>query len=40
MLMLIVVAILIALMGFAIIRHWKMRKNKLVVNPHRQPRRH
>jgi len=37
--MLIVVAVLIALMGFAISRHWKVREDKSVKNPRRQPRR-
>ena len=31
--MLIVVAVLIALMGFAISRHWKVRENKSVKIP-------
>lgn len=38
MLMLIVVAVLIALMGFAITRHWKDRNDKTVSSPHRHLR--
>ncbi|PIF21716.1 hypothetical protein SAMN06273570_3668 [Candidatus Pantoea floridensis] len=37
--MLIVVAVLIALMGFAISRHWKAREDKTVKNPRRHSRR-
>ncbi|ADU69627.1 MAG: hypothetical protein QM578_14350 [Pantoea sp.] len=37
--MLIVVAVLIALMGFAISRHWKVREDKSVKNPRRFQRR-
>ncbi|MBA2816782.1 hypothetical protein [Candidatus Pantoea persica] len=39
MFMLIVVAVLIALMGFAISRHWKVREDKSVKNPRRHLRR-
>ncbi|MBP2167077.1 hypothetical protein J2125_000269 [Erwinia toletana] len=39
MLMLIVVAVLVALMGFAITRHWKVRSDKTVSNPYRHLRR-
>jgi hypothetical protein len=37
--MLIVSAVLIALMGFAITRHWKIRADKTVKNPRRHLRR-
>ncbi|WP_275556549.1 hypothetical protein [Mixta sp. Marseille-Q2659] len=36
---LIIIAVLIALMGFAISRHWKVRNEKTVSNPHRHFRR-
>jgi len=37
--MLIVVAVLISLMGFAISLHWKVREDKSVKNPRRHLRR-
>ncbi|MEN5015217.1 hypothetical protein ABEH87_02485 [Erwinia sp. Eh17-17] len=40
MLMLLLVAVLIAMMGFAILRHWKVRNGKTTVaSPHRPQRR-
>ncbi|WP_255474412.1 hypothetical protein [Erwinia sorbitola] len=40
MLMLLLVAVLIAMMGFAFVRHWRVRNEKTTVtSPHRHPRR-
>ncbi|MEM6159010.1 hypothetical protein AAH446_00385 [Erwinia sp. P6884] len=40
MLMLIFVAVLIAMMGFALVRHWKIRNTKTTIaSPHRPQRR-
>ncbi|WP_276308278.1 hypothetical protein [Mixta theicola] len=36
---LIIIAVLIALMGFALSRHWKVRNEKTVNNPYRHSRR-
>lgn len=39
MLMLILCAALIAMMGFALVRHWKVRNDKnTIANPHRPHR--
>ncbi len=40
MLMLILVAVLIVMMGFALVRHWKVRNHKTTIaSPHRPNRR-
>ncbi|WP_255362062.1 MULTISPECIES: hypothetical protein [unclassified Erwinia] len=40
MLMLLLVIVLIAMMGFALVRHWKVRNNKNTISsPHRTHRR-
>ncbi|MGD8162412.1 hypothetical protein [Pantoea alhagi] len=39
MLKLIIIAVLIALMGYALTRHWKVRNEKTVNNPYRHSRR-
>ncbi|WP_256470532.1 hypothetical protein [Mixta hanseatica] len=39
MLKLIIIAVLIALMGYALSRHWKVRNEKTVNNPYRHSRR-
>ncbi|CAH0280484.1 hypothetical protein SRABI13_03762 [Erwinia aphidicola] len=40
MLMLLLVAVLIAMMGFALVRHWKVQNGKnTVASPHRPHRR-
>jgi len=40
MLMLILVAVLVVMMGFALVRHWKVRNEKMTVaSPYRPHRR-